>query len=177
MGLVIATQSPLDFVDDKNTVLSVTQNTATKLLEDPNADEPSGRFWNEWVVANKNKPSEQASKQHIYRNHLKGRFAKTSLDEIDAEAIAQFRASLAATKLSEKRINNVLAVLSKSLRWAEESGVISRAPRIRFYIKSSGPSTREFWVQRRRPELVGTRRFVLHSRRSDCSSVVRMANR
>jgi integrase len=100
---------------------------------DPEAEEPNGRFWNEWVIANKNKPSEQESKRLIYKAHLAPRFATLRLDEIDAEEIAGFRAALVKRELSEKSINNILAVLSKSLRWAEEVGVIASAPRIRFY--------------------------------------------
>src|SRR4029079_11671141 len=91
---------------------------------DPNSDEPNGRFWVEWVVARKNKPREVESKKGIYTFHLKTAFGKLRLDEIDEAAIARFRATLVGRKLgetrvmSEKRINNILAVLSKSLRYA-----------------------------------------------------------
>jgi integrase len=97
------------------------------------AKEPDGRFWKEWVVANKNKPSECRTKKIVYRTRLKQWFARVRLDKIDAEAIAGFRAALVEAKLSAKRINNILAVLSKSLRWAEEVELIKRSPRIRFY--------------------------------------------
>jgi hypothetical protein len=91
---------------------------------DATAKEPQGRFWIEWVVARKNKPSEVESKLGIYTCHLRSLFGKLRLDEIDESAIARFRASLLAHKvgenrtMSEKRINNILAVLSKSLRYA-----------------------------------------------------------
>jgi integrase len=98
----------------------------------PESDEPSGRFWKEWVIANQNKASERRTKIYIYRVHLKERFGRMQLNEIDAEAVASFRADLVEAKLSTKRINNILAVLSKSLRWAEEVALIDRAPRIRF---------------------------------------------
>jgi len=47
------------------------------------------------------------------------------------------------TKLSRKRINNILAVLSKSLKYAAEVGLISSVPRIGLY-KVERPEV-EFW--------------------------------
>jgi hypothetical protein len=44
--------------------------------------------------------------------------------------IAAFRASLVEKKLGEKRINNILAVLSKPLRYAADCELIAKAPRI-----------------------------------------------
>jgi integrase len=99
----------------------------------PDAEEPNGAFWLEWVVANKNKPSERESKISIYRHHLGPRFARLPIDRIDSQVVAKLRTDLVKAELSEKRINNVLAVLSKSLRWAQEAGVIASTPRIRFY--------------------------------------------
>jgi integrase len=58
------------------------------------------------------------------------------LDEIDVGAVARFRAQLVETisrfgrPLSEKRINNILAVLSKPLHYAAECEVIAKAPKI-----------------------------------------------
>ncbi len=92
-----------------------------------------GRFWQEWVVGRKNKPSEVRSKEIIYRVHLERAFGDVPLDEIDVGAVARFRASLVAQdepKLSEKRINNILAVLSKPLHYAVDTEVIARAPKI-----------------------------------------------
>jgi len=90
----------------------------------------NGRFWREWVIAQKNKPTEIRSKQTIYRLHLEPRFKDTSLDEIDVSAIAQLRADLVEAELSEKRINNILAVLSKPLHYAAECNVIAKVPRM-----------------------------------------------
>jgi integrase len=90
----------------------------------------NGRFWREWVIAQKNKPTEIRSKQIIYRLHLEPRFKDTPLDEIDVSAIAQLRADLVEAKLSEKRINNILAVLSKPLHYAAECNVIAKVPRM-----------------------------------------------
>jgi integrase len=99
-----------------------------------------GRFWKEWVVAQKNKPSEQESKLSSFRIHLEPYFGRMSLAEIDSAAVAQFKAALVQKKsargdgtLSDKSINNVLAVLSKVLRYAEEVEVIEKAPRVRLF--------------------------------------------
>jgi integrase len=90
----------------------------------------NGRFWREWVVGRKNKPTEVRSKQIIYRCHLAPRFADMPIDKITVSEIAQLRADLLDAELSEKRINNVLAVLSKPLKYAVECEVIAKAPRI-----------------------------------------------
>ena len=90
-----------------------------------------GRFWREWVIGRKNKPSEQASKKRLYKNYVKPFFGPMYLDEIGVSQVAQFRADLVegkqrkckhgAAPLSDKYINNILAVLSKALKYAEDS--------------------------------------------------------
>jgi integrase len=89
-----------------------------------------GSFWLEWVIGRKNKPSEVRSKDIIYKLHLEPRFGKMRLDEITTPVVARFRADLVAKKLGEKRINNILAVLSKPMKYAVECEVIDKAPRI-----------------------------------------------
>lgn len=90
----------------------------------------NGRFWEEWVVARKNKPTEVRSKKIIYRIHLKPEFEHTPLDQIRVGEISRFRAALIKKKLSDKRINNILAVLSKPLRYAVDAEVIDKAPKV-----------------------------------------------
>jgi integrase len=90
----------------------------------------NGRFWREWVVAQKNKPTEVRSKKFIYALHLEPRFKDTPLHLIDVSAVAQLRADLVEKKLSEKRINNILAVLSKPLHYAGECNLIAKVPRM-----------------------------------------------
>jgi integrase len=90
----------------------------------------NGRFWREWVIAQKNKPTEVRSKKIIYALHLEPRFKDTPLHEIDVSVIAQLRADLVEKELSEKRINNILAVLSKPLHYAAECNVIAKVPRM-----------------------------------------------
>lgn len=97
---------------------------------DPDADEPSGRFWIEWVVSRKNKPSEMESKRSIYKTHLKEFFGAMRLDEIGVSEISQFRAELIGKELSEKRLNNILAVVSKALKYAAEVELTSRPPKV-----------------------------------------------
>src|ERR1041384_3854896 len=58
----------------------------------------NGRFWREWVVAQKNKPTEIRSKKIIYELHLEPRFKDTPLDKIDVSAIARLRADLVEKK-------------------------------------------------------------------------------
>ncbi|MEJ7597334.1 MAG: tyrosine-type recombinase/integrase [Kofleriaceae bacterium] len=92
-----------------------------------------GRFWTEWVLARKNKPSEMREKNAIYDCHLGPRFATMPLNEITVSEIARFRAHLVALGLGEKRINNIFAVLSKALRYAVDAEVIGKVPKIGMY--------------------------------------------
>ncbi len=89
-----------------------------------------GRFWTEWVISRKNKPSEVESKKSIMKIHLEPEFGEMALDEIDTAAIARFRAKLIQAKKNDKTINNILAVLSKALKYAEAARVIERAPTV-----------------------------------------------
>lgn len=89
-----------------------------------------GRFWREWVIGRKNKPSEQRSKQFLYQRHLRARFGDLRLDQIRAGEIAQLRAALVERKLKDKSVNNVLCVLSKALRYAADVELIPSAPKV-----------------------------------------------
>jgi len=102
-----------------------------------------GRFWSEWVVARKNKPSEVESKHSIYAHHLEARFGKVHLDEITSAKIAAFRSELVEEGKSEKRINNIMAVLSKPLHYAVDAEVIAKAPKVGMY-KVESPEV-DFW--------------------------------
>jgi integrase len=89
-----------------------------------------GRFTTEWIVARKNKPTEVRSKKIIFENHLKPAFGSMALDEIGVGEIARFKAKLVAGGLGEKRINNILVVLSKALRYALDCELITKVPKI-----------------------------------------------
>ncbi len=92
-----------------------------------------GRFWDEWVIGRKNKPGEQYEKTVIFGCHLEPRFGDMALDEITVSEIARFRAHLVAAGLGDKRINNIMAVLSKALRYAADCELIERAPKISMF--------------------------------------------
>ena len=96
--------------------------------KDP-AAQPTGRFWKEWVVPH-NKPSEREAKISIYRHHLGPKLGDKVLDKVDSGQVSALRAALLAKPLSPKRVNNVLCVLSKVLRYAVDVEVIDRAPKI-----------------------------------------------
>ena len=81
-------------------------------------------------MARKNKPSEVESKQSIFKIHLTAAFGEMYLDEIDVGAIARFRADLVEAGKADKTINNILAVLSKALKYAEDVGLVDKAPKV-----------------------------------------------
>jgi integrase len=80
-----------------------------------------------------------AAKKSIYTHHLKAAFGELRLNQIGVSEIARFRAKLVQTKpsrsssepaLCRKRVNNILAVLSKALRYAVDVEVIHHAPKV-----------------------------------------------
>ena len=64
----------------------------------------NGRFWDEWVIAERSKPSEKAAKECAFRVHLQPIIGKTRLDDINAATVQQIRAALVAKKIGDKRI-------------------------------------------------------------------------
>jgi integrase len=89
-----------------------------------------GYFWREWVIARQNKPSEREAKESIYALYLGPMLGKCRLDQIGEQQIAGLRARMVKLGRSPKRINNVLTVLSKALRYAQDARVIDRAPKV-----------------------------------------------
>ena len=90
--------------------------------------EYTGRFWNEWVVARDNKPTERRSKRSVYENRLRPEFGHLPLDRIGVAEVARFRAKLVEEGLNKKTINKILCVLSKPLKYAVDCELIPRAP-------------------------------------------------
>ena len=82
-------------------------------------------FLNTYVLVN-NKPSEQAAKRSIFKHHIIPTLGRLPLNRLSYE-VEPFKAVLKKKNLGAKRINNVLAVISKMLHYAEERGVIERA--------------------------------------------------
>jgi integrase len=90
----------------------------------------NGFFWREWVVARRNKPSEMKAKETIYAKYLGPMLGRYRIDQIGEPQIAGLRVRLIELGRSPKRINNVLTVLSKALRYAQDARVIDRAPKV-----------------------------------------------
>jgi integrase len=129
-------------IDTKDAAMKAERDHIKRVLN-PRIDVPTfgewfnGRFWREWVQARKNKPSETESKRSIYDNHLAPTFADTPIDEIGVAEVAQFRGKLLSEKdakgaqlRGEKTVNNILAVLSKALRYAVDVELLTRAPKV-----------------------------------------------
>ena len=96
-----------------------------------------GRYWNEWVIGRKNKPGSVEAKRSTYRHHLQAVFGAMRLDEIKVGEVARFRAGLITKGLTDKTVNNILAVLSKALRYAAD--VVAEYRRILDAARIEGP--------------------------------------
>lgn len=96
------------------------------------------RFLDGYVHANGHKPGGIENKRIMWEAHIKPELGDLRIDEITAERVQLFKASLQkkiahrrTTPLSAKSVNNVLTVLSKMLRTAVEWGDVSRAPAVK----------------------------------------------
>jgi integrase len=88
--------------------------------------------WHNTYVINNNKPSEIRQKELILRKHLNPFFGKLSLDKIDNLKIENFKAMKKKEgKISLKTVNNILAVLGKCLRTADDWGELIKVPKIK----------------------------------------------
>jgi integrase len=98
-----------------------------------------GRYMREWCQGQQNKPGTMAEKKSIFEHHLRGYLGAFRLDEVNVGAIQGLKAILGEKgnrykkPLSLKTRNNILAVVSNALNYAEEVGLINEAPRIRQY--------------------------------------------
>ncbi len=88
-------------------------------------------FMETYVKAN-NKPSEQMSKEYMFKHHLLPAFGRRRLDEIRTADIERFKAEKLAADLAPKTVNNMLSCLGKTLRYAAECEIIDKIPRMRF---------------------------------------------
>lgn len=93
----------------------------------------NGRFWQEWVIARKNKPGEMEEKKRVFERYLRPRFASKPLDGIRDDDVLRLQAELSKCGLKEKTVNNIVTVLSKPLNYAVDVGLIERAPKVRLY--------------------------------------------
>lgn len=98
-----------------------------------------GRYMKEWCEAQQNRLGTIVEKKSIFEHHLRGIIGPLRLDEIDVGVIQRLKAALNegsnryGKPLALKTRNNVLAVLSHALAYAEEVEFIEKAPRIRPY--------------------------------------------
>jgi len=77
-----------------------------------------------------NRESEQEAKRCILNRHLLPRFGRKPLDQITVRDIERLKADLVQTH-RPKTINNILSVLRKLLRYAEELEELEKVPRFR----------------------------------------------
>ncbi len=101
-----------------------------KKIQIPKFSEFSEKWFNTYVV-NNNKPSEQNHKRSALNNHLLPYFGKYNLDKISAFQIEEFKSKKMSSKLCNKSINNILGILGKCLRTAQEWEIIEKLPRIK----------------------------------------------
>jgi hypothetical protein len=78
-----------------------------------------------------NKISEQTAKRSILTHHLLPALGAKRLDKMTGEDVENLKASLIGRGKTAKRVNNILNVLSKILRYADEIDLIERAPKIK----------------------------------------------
>ncbi len=91
-------------------------------------------FASEWLrtyVATNNRLSTQREKSSAMHAHLIPAFGNLRLDEITTVEVDRAIAHWTDRGLSSKRINNLSTVLRKSLRTAEEWGLVGRVPKVR----------------------------------------------
>jgi len=103
----------------------------------------NGRYWTEWVIGRRNKPGTVEAKLCVFEQHLEPVFGHLHLDEIKVGEIAAFRAALVEKGLKDKSINNILAVLSKPLHYAEDVELIAKAPKVGLF--KVEPPEIQFW--------------------------------
>jgi integrase len=89
------------------------------------------REWFETYVTANNKPSERENKEYVLHAHLLPAFGAVAVGAIGSREVERFKSMKSAAGLSNKTVNNLLAVLSKALACAQEWGVIERAPRLK----------------------------------------------
>jgi integrase len=89
----------------------------------------AAEFMASYAKAN-NKPSEQTAKASILGKHLRPAFGSMPLDRIGVQEVERLKAAL-LEKVSRKRVNNILNVLSKILKYAHELELIEKVPRIK----------------------------------------------
>ena len=104
----------------------------------PSLAEFAERWLVDHAVANRHKPAGIAHKRQVIGSHL-SELASKPLDQITPADIASLKGRLTAKGLAPKTVNNVLVVLSRLLRSAEEWEIIPKAPSVKL-VKASKKS-------------------------------------
>ena len=112
-------------------LLNEVRNPETSRKEVPTLNQFKKEFMATYVQAN-NKPSERMAKEYMFTLHLLPVFGRKRLDEITTRDVEKFKADKLEAKLAPKTVNNMLSCLGKTLRYAAESDIIDKIPRLRF---------------------------------------------
>ncbi len=91
-------------------------------------------FSTEWIeldAKNNNKPSEVENKISILKNHILPFFGHKNINQITSFDVEQFKNEKKATGLTNKTINNLLIVLSRCLKMAQEWDKTESSPKIK----------------------------------------------
>jgi integrase len=100
----------------------------------------TGKWFNEYVVAN-NKPSEQKAKKYALSASLVPFFGDTPISEISVRDVERYKATLLSRGLARKTVNNRLTILRKCLHTAYDwLGFEGRPPKIE-WLKCPPPRT------------------------------------
>ncbi len=111
----------------KGEPIELIQNKTVKMLT---LQEFSGKWMNTYVATN-NKPSEQGQKKCMLNKHLIPFFGKIALDKISSLQIEEFKSRKQSIGLSNKSINNILGILGKCLKTAQEWEIVDKVPKIK----------------------------------------------
>jgi integrase len=99
------------------------------------------RWLRDYVSVN-NRPIALRTRTSLMRARILPEFGRRRLDDIRAEDVEHFKASLLRDNLRPKTINNILGALRSCLLVAREWEVVAKVPRIR--LLPLGPSTTNF---------------------------------
>ncbi|MFA5248002.1 MAG: tyrosine-type recombinase/integrase [Patescibacteria group bacterium] len=109
-------------------------------------------------VKNNNKLSEQMQKNYVFKARLIPFFGKTKMSEISSLQIEEFKAHVLGTGIKRKTANNILTMLAKCLRTAEEWEVIEKIPRIKKF--KVEPCGFDFLTEKDIEDLIGAAKGI-----------------
>lgn len=117
------------YVDPRQLALEVATHIKGPGVPTPRAptlDEFIPRYMEEYVRANRQKPSGIETKWRVFRVHLSSRFGDKPLDEFCDEDIQRLKSELQAK--DPKTVNNILSTLNKALKVAVRWKLIAEHP-------------------------------------------------